>query len=318
MYGLPSKWLLGLPVLLMLVAFAVSSHLPTYYLYLANHLMILVVLALGLDILLGRAGQFAFAHTAFFGVGCYTTSYLNIRFGIPFVVGLPIAAIIAAGVGILVAMPATRLRSVYLALATFAFAEGAFWVFNSWTSVTGGANGLRLPVADVFGFTISNDAQALPVIAILCATMILSTMLLATSRLARSFAAIRDSEHVALSSGINVSKTKVYAFVISAVFAAIAGSMYTLHQSYLAPELFKFHLVVLVLSMLVVGGLGTVPGVIIGVVLIGMLPELLRTVLRDLQIWQELIYGTILIVFVTLVPQGIWGVIATRIRGAKS
>ena len=132
--------LLALGVLLPLV-------LPEYFLYLGNTLMMYAILALGLDLLLGWSGQFAFAHIAFFGIGIYTSALLQMRLGVPFIVGVPIAAILAGLVGLLIAIPATRLRTVYLALATYAFAECAQWVFRTWDSVTKGSDGLRFQPA---------------------------------------------------------------------------------------------------------------------------------------------------------------------------
>ncbi len=107
--------------------------LPQYFLYLGNTLMMFAVLALGLDLLLGWAGQFAFAHIAFFGIGIYASALLQMRLGVPFVVGMPLAAALAGLIGLLIGFPATRLRTVYLALATFAFAEGAQWVLRPGT-----------------------------------------------------------------------------------------------------------------------------------------------------------------------------------------
>ena len=309
MYGSPSIGRL-LPLLgLVIVGFALPHFVAEYYLYLGNVLMMYAVLAIGLDILLGQAGQFAFAHTAFFGIGCYATALLNIRWGVPFVLGMPLGAILAGMVATLIAMPATRLRDVYLGLATYAFAEGAQWVFNSWTAVTNGADGVRIQPSSVFGLVVRTDTQAFPVVAIITAVAIAATMYMMTSRLGRDMAAVRESEHVAMASGINVRRVKITAFALSGVYAGVAGGMFTLFQSFVNPEQFGFVTIVLVLSMIVVGGLGTLPGVLIGVVILGLLPEVLRTVMRSVQIYQELVYGLILILTMMFMPRGIWGFI---------
>ena len=161
--------LLALGVLLPLV-------LPEYFLYLGNTLMMYAILALGLDLLLGWSGQFAFAHIAFFGIGIYTSALLQIRLGVPFIVGVPIAAMFAGLVGLLIAIPATRLRTVYLALATYAFAECAQWVFRTWDSVTKGSDGLRISPPDIFGYVVGTDRRAFPVMAIILALVLLSTL----------------------------------------------------------------------------------------------------------------------------------------------
>lgn len=297
---------------LLLVGFVLPRLVPEYYLYLGNVLMMYAVLAIGLDILIGRAGQFAVAHTAFFGIGCYTTALLNARFGIPFPIGVPLGALLAGLVAAAIALPATRLRDVYLALATYAFAEFAQWVFNSWTAVTNGVDGVEIRPSNVFGLAVRTDTQAFPVMACMLALIIAITLYLTNSRFGRSMSAVRESEHVAIASGIDVRWVKVTAFAISGIYAGIAGGMFTLYQSFVDPEQFGFVTIVLLLSMIVVGGLGTLPGVLIGVAVLGLLPEVLRTVMRSLQIWQELAYGLILILTMMFMPRGVWGFIRAR------
>lgn len=314
MYGTPTLRQLAPLLLLVAIGLLLPLMVPTYYLYIGNVLMMYAVLAIGLDILMGWTGQFAFAHTAFFGIGCYTTAILNARYGLAFPIGMPLGALLAGVVGMLIAIPATRMRDIYLALATFAFAEGMYWLFNTMDSLTGGPNGLRIGSTSVFGFKVTSDAGAFPVSAILLALMIAGAMFISRSRLGREMAAVRESEHVAMSSGVDVRRVKVVAFGISAVFAGVAGGMFTLAQSFVNPEQFGFNTGILVLSMIVVGGLGRLPGALVGVLLLGLMPELLKTTLRSLQVWQELVYGLILVLAIMFMPQGIWGAISDRLR----
>lgn len=307
MYGSPHPKLLVSLAVLVALGFTLPSLVPQYYLYVGNYLMTFAVLAVGLDLLLGWAGQFAFAHIAFFGVGAYGTVLLQQRYGVPFVLALPASALLAALIGTLLAFPAARLRAVYLALATFAFAEGAQWVFNSWDTVTGGADGLRIKAPVLFGHAMGTDPSSFPVITVILALVLAATLYLTTSRLGRAMCAIRDSEHAATASGIDVRGTKIIVFAISAAYAGIAGGMFTTYQSFMTPESFGFTQIVLVLSMIVVGGLGTLPGTLIGVVLLGILPEIMRTAMRDLLIWQEVVYGVILLLAMMYMPRGIWG-----------
>jgi branched-chain amino acid transport system permease protein len=315
-FGSPSLARLSPLLLLLAAGFVLPYLLPQYFLFLGNILMMYAVLALGLDILLGRAGQFAFAHIAFFGIGTYATALLQARLGIPFILGMAMAAALAGAIGILIGFPATRLRTVYLALATFAFAEGAQWVFNAWDHVTGGPDGLRLAAPSVLGFKTGTDPTAFPVMAIILALVIAATSYLMTSKFGRAMCAVRESEHVAAASGINVRMTKVWAFAISAVYAGIGGGMYTLFQSFVNPDVFGFGQIVLILSMVVVGGLGSIPGVLIGVALLGLLPEIMRTTMRGLLIWQELVYGLILILSMMFMPRGIWGLFGRKGRSS--
>jgi branched-chain amino acid transport system permease protein len=303
---------LALLGVLVVAGFVLPRVLPEYFLYIGNLLMVYAILAIGLDILLGWTGQFAFAHIAFYGIGVYATALLNMRLGVPFIFGLPLAAALAAMIGFLIALPATRLRTVYLALATFAFAECAQWVFRTWDSVTRGPDGLRMSAAQIFGYVVGNDREAMPVIAILLALMLGATLYLVRSRLGRAFCAVRDSEHVAAASGIDVKRTKVLAFTISAFYAGVAGGAYTLFQSYVHPDGLGVWTLVLVLTMIVVGGSGTIGGVLLGVALLGVLPEVLRAAPRGLLVWQEFAYGLILILAIMFMPRGIWGLYPGR------
>jgi branched-chain amino acid transport system permease protein len=312
MYGAPPRMQLALLGVLVVAGFVLPRVLPEYFLYIGNLLMVYAILAIGLDILLGWTGQFAFAHIAFYGIGVYATALLNMRLGVPFIFGLPLAAALAAMIGFLIALPATRLRTVYLALATFAFAECAQWVFRTWDSVTRGPDGLRMSAAQIFGYVVGNDREAMPVIAILLALMLGATLYLVRSRLGRAFCAVRDSEHVAAASGIDVKRTKVLAFTISAFYAGVAGGAYTLFQSYVHPDGLGVWTLVLVLTMIVVGGSGTIGGVLLGVALLGVLPEVLRAAPRGLLVWQEFAYGLILILAIMFMPRGIWGLYPGR------
>jgi branched-chain amino acid transport system permease protein len=308
-----------LPLLVLLVLGVVLPPLvPQYFLYLGNTLMMYAILAIGLDLLLGWAGQFAFAYIAFFGVGVYGTALAQSKLGLPFIVGMPLAAVLAGAIAFVIAIAATRLYTVYLALATFAFAEGAQWVYNAWERVTGGADGLRISPPSVLGWVTGTDPRAFPVVTVILALVIAATMFLTTSKLGRAFCAIRESEPSALASGINVRATRVWAFVVSGVYAGIAGGTFTLYHSFVNPELFGFAQIVLVLSMIVVGGLGSLPGVLIGVALLGLLPEVMRTTMRHLLVWQELVYGLVLIAATMFMPRGIWGLITNRRELAES
>jgi branched-chain amino acid transport system permease protein len=309
MYGQPHPRRLALLAILLALGITLPFVLPVYYLYLGNVLMMYAVLAIGLDLLLGWSGQFAFAHIAFFGIGIYGTALLHMRLGIPFVIGMPVAALVAGAVGWLIARPSTRLRTVYLALATYAFAECAQWVYRTWDSLTGGSDGLRIKPPSVLGFETGTDPSAFPIVTVILCLMLLATLYLTRSKFGRHLAAIRDSEHVAAASGIDVNGVKIAAFTLSAVYAGVAGGVYTLYQSFVNPDVLGVAQLVLVLTMVVVGGPGSIVGALLGVVLIGLLPEVLRAAPRGLLVWQEFFYGLILVLAVMFMPRGLWGLI---------
>jgi branched-chain amino acid transport system permease protein len=309
MYGEVSLRSVILFLVLIALSFLLPAFLPVYYLYLGNELMMYAILAIGLDLLLGWSGQFAFAHIAFFGVGIYGTALLRDRLGIPFVVGVPLAALFAGVIGFLIGVPATRLRAVYLALATYAFAECAQWVYRSWDSLTNGSDGLRIKPPNVLGYVTGSDGRAFPIVTIILSLTLLAVMYLTKSKIGRNLCAIRDSEHVAAASGIDVQATKVIAFTLSAVFAGIAGGTYTLFETFINSDVLGITQLVLVLTMIVVGGTGSLVGVLIGVVVIGLLPEVLRAAPSDLLVWQEFVYGLILVLAIMFMPRGLWGML---------
>jgi len=148
--------LLAGAVLLLLLPFTVSG----YVLYVVNLLMVFVVLALGMHVVIGEAGQFALAHAAFFGIGIYTAGIMNTAWHPPFIVSIAAGGLLSAVLGYLIGYLALRMRDIYLALATFAFGEAMQWVFLSWEKVTGGSNGIEMDPAELFGFSLTNDLQA--------------------------------------------------------------------------------------------------------------------------------------------------------------
>jgi branched-chain amino acid transport system permease protein len=288
-----------------LAAVAVPLVLPAYGVFMANMLLMYAVLALGLDVLLGLAGQFAFAHVAFFGLGVYVTALLGNRYGLSFPFPLLTGAAFAGVVAILIAVPALRLRQVYLALTTYAFAAAAQWVFHSWDSVTEGSNGLRIATTNLAGWRIIDDNDAYPLMLAIALAMLLARLALERSRLGLRMAAVHESEPVALASGIDAKRIKIIAFGVSGVFAGVAGGMLPLFNSYVHPDTFGLETLVVVLTMVVVGGLGSVWGVLAGVLVMGALPE----VMRDLQVFREIVYGALLILSVMFMPRGIAGLV---------
>jgi branched-chain amino acid transport system permease protein len=292
-------------LLLAALASVVPMLLPAYATYLANLLLMYAVLALGLDVLLGLAGQFAFAHMAFFGIGVYTTGILGNRLGISFPLPLLAGAALASATAIVIAIPALRLRQIYLALTTFAFASAAQWVFHSWNAVTEGSNGLRLSATRLLAWRLVDDRDAYPVLLVIAGIMLALRLSLQHSKLGRSMQAVHESEPAALASGIDAGRTRVIAFGLSGLFAGVAGGMLPLFNSYVHPDIFGLEGLVGLLTMVVIGGLGSSWGVLLGVLVIGLLPE----VMRDLQVLREVVYGLVLILAVMFLPRGIAGAV---------
>ena len=290
----------------LLAAFAVLCVLPFvatgYVLYVVNLLMVFVVLALGMHVVIGECGQFALSHTAFYGIGIYTAGLINATWHPPFVVSIIAGGLLSAAIGYLIGFLALRMRDIYLALATFAFGEAMQWVFLNWEGVTGGSNGMRLQPADFFGLKLTNDLQAYPFVIALTALMLWLTVAISRSQFGSALRAVRESDVAATAMGINARAMKQAAFAISGAFTGVAGGMYTLFVSFIHPESLGFQTTILVLTMVVVGGIGSVRGAVAGAIFFGIISELLRQALS----LQEIIYGAILMGFMMFKPRGLF------------
>jgi branched-chain amino acid transport system permease protein len=273
-----------------------------YVLYVVNLLMVFVVLALGMHVVIGEAGQFALSHTAFYGIGIYTAGIVNAAWQPPFVVSILAGGALSAVLGYLIGFLALRMRDIYLALATFAFGEAMQWVFLNWEGVTNGSNGMKLMPARLFGLELTDDLQAYPFVVGLAALMLWLTVAISRSQFGSAMRAVRESDVAATAMGIDARAMKQSAFAISGAFAGVAGGMYTLFMSFIHPESLGFQTTILVLTMVVVGGIGSVRGAVAGALFFGVVSELLRQALSA----QEVIYGVILMGFMMFKPRGLF------------
>ncbi|WP_311030135.1 branched-chain amino acid ABC transporter permease [Mesorhizobium koreense] len=303
--------------LLVLVCLAVLAAVPLfgsgYIVYIANLLLVFVVLCLGLHIVIGETGQFALAHAAFYGIGIYTAALVGNAYALPFPLPVLAGGLVAGVIGVVLGAAALRMRDIYLALATFAFGEAMQWVFLNWTVVTGGPNGLSISPATFFGIAIVNDKEAYPFVAALAVLMAAVTLVISRSRLGRSFRAVRDSEIAAMAMGVPVRRTKVTAFALSAVLAGVAGGMFATFSTFIHPDSLGFQTTILVLTMIVVGGLGSIFGAVSGAIFFGLVSELLRQAPQ----FQEIIYGLILMVFMMYAPRGLFAAAAAKLGGNR-
>lgn len=303
--------------LLLIAALAVLAAVPLigggYVIYVANLILVFVVLSLGLHIVIGETGQFALAHASFYGIGIYVSGQAVDIWGLPFPFPLIAAGLVAGCVGVVLGAVALRMRDIYLALATFAFGEAMQWVFLSWTPVTGGPNGLHIKPTVFFGTSILDDAGAYPVVAGLTVLLTIVAIMLSRSRFGRAFRAVRESEVAAVAMGIPVRRTKIAAFALSAAFAGVAGGMFSIFSTYIHPDTLGFQTTITVLTMIVVGGLGSILGAVCGAVLFGLASEFLR----QAPSYQEIIYGGILMFFMMFAPRGLFTVLSDRLEFAR-
>ena len=285
--------------------FAILAFLPgvtnPYILFVANLIFVYTILSLGLNILVGFAGQFALANAAMFGIGAYTTGLLQVHLGISYWLALPGGAILAALAGTLIALPALRISGLYLALATLAFAHFTQWVFLQWEGVTFGAGGFHVPAVDFSWLGLESEIGVYYLSWLVSLGLLIFSWLSLRSRIGRAFVAIRDSEVAAQTLGVDLLKYKTLAFSLSGFFAGIAGGLYCAMLNFVAPEGYDLYQVVLQKAMVVLGGLGSVVGSVLGAVFLVIANE----VLREFKSTQEIAFGAVLLVTVLFMPRGI-------------
>ncbi|MBI2118532.1 MAG: ABC transporter ATP-binding protein [Elusimicrobia bacterium] len=269
-----------------------------------------VILALGLNVTLGFVGLFDLGYMAFYAIGAYSAAILSIS-GWNFWFSTLAAILISIIFRLLLGAPVLRLRGDYLAIVTLGFGEIVRLVLNNTDSLTNGPKGLpRVGEAFTplmfFNFEFSENIHFYYLILAVVFLAVIVSKRLENSRIGRAWTAVREDEIAAELSGIPVTRVKMLAFATSALFAAIAGSIFVHWERFLTPESFTFWESVLVVSMIVLGGIGSISGVILGAVLISGIPQVLQAVLGgDLISYRYLIFGIALVVIIIFRPQGL-------------
>ncbi|MBI4433061.1 MAG: branched-chain amino acid ABC transporter permease [Candidatus Omnitrophica bacterium] len=279
--------------------------LSAYQFDVLTHVGIYVILAMGLNVAVGFTGLLNLGYAAFFAIGAYTYALLNLHLGCPFWIGLPLAGISAMFFGILIGLPSIRVRGDYLAITTLGFGEIVRITFNNLSAWTGGPNGLLgidRPAIGSFSFSVS-PAPYFFLVLVLIGIIAFFLFRLTHSRIGRALVAIREDELAASCMGVPVLKVKLYAFGLSAFIAGIAGSVFAAKQTIVTPDSFDFVLSVLILAMVVLGGMGNIWGAALGAVVLGILPELLRSFAA----YRMLLFGILMILMMIFRPQGILG-----------
>ncbi len=304
-----------LPLLLLLLAALVPwLGLSTYTQRLVNLGLVFSLLAISLNLLLGYAGQISLGHAGFFGIGAYTAALLaEGGSGLLFWPGLLLAGLVTGLAGLAIGLPTLRLRGHYLALATLGFGEIMRLLFFNWREVTRGMDGISgIPAPALPGFAFDTEARLFGLAAVLVALVLLLVRRLDGSKYGRWLAAIRDAELAAGTCGVNVPRLKLGVFMGSAALAGAAGALYAHMMTFISPDTFGFEVTAQVLSMVVVGGIGTVAGPVLGAFLLTFLPEWLRVS----NAYYQLIYGAGLALMIVFLPAGLWGLVRSKLRRA--
>jgi branched-chain amino acid transport system permease protein len=298
---LDNRWFVPVALLALL---AMPFLTDRYVQYVANLVLVNIIVAIGLNLLLGYAGQFAFAHAALMGIGAYTAALMMFRLKLSFWIALPAAGILTTVIGSLCALPALRMKRVYLSLVTMAFAELIQWGLIHWKWMTFGTDGVRVRAPEVFGVSLHGDQRMFYLLFAVTVLMYVLAKRIVESRIGRSFLAIRENEIVAMCNGISVSRTKGLVFALSAFYAGIGGALYAVTLGFIVPESFGLFQLIIHFSIVVIGGLISLYGSVVGALLLTTLPELLR----GFQSMQEIIFGVLLMVFIVLMPAGVAGI----------
>ncbi len=306
------RWLPVLAALLALPLWVQSE----YVLRIAVYAGIYIILASSLNITNGYTGLFSFGHAAFYGIGAYTSAILATRVGLPFWLTLPLAGVVAGLFGAAIALPTLRLRGIFLALVTIGFQEIAYLVILNWISLTRGPMGIPgIPPPTIWGVPLTGNRGYYYLVLALDLAVLFLISRIVTSRVGRAFVAVREDELAAGSAGIAIFPTKVLAFVIATFLAGIAGAFFAHHARFVSADSFRLDETFVILTMLIVGGMGSVLGPVIGAVFLVVLPE----VSRFLAEYRGVVYGLILIAVILFRPEGVAGVPGIiQARGALS
>jgi branched-chain amino acid transport system permease protein len=277
----------------------------TYHLDLLTGVGIYVLLAMGLNVVVGLTGLLNLGYAAFFAIGAYTYALLNLHWHWSFWCGLPVAGLISMLFGFLIGIPSIRVRGDYLAITTLGFGEITRIAFNNLDRWTGGPNGLLgISRPKFFGYSFSVNPTPyyyLVLVMIVIAAFLLFRM--CHSKIGRALVAIREDELAASCMGVPALRVKLMAFGVSAFIAGLAGAVFAAKQTIITPDSFDFVLSVLLLAMVVLGGMGNIWGAALGALVLGVLPELLR----GFSIYRMLIFGSVMILMMVFRPQGILG-----------
>lgn len=294
---LGSAWLgAGVAVAALALPFLDSG---TYTVRIAEDALIFVMLAVGLNIVVGFCGLLDLGYAAFFAIGAYTSGILSTRYGWPLVATIPVVVAAAVVGGVLIGGPTLRLRSDYLAIVTLGFGEIIRITAND-LDVTGGPNGLY-GIPDFGSFGVRSDIALYWITAVVVLLAMLFSSRLGRGRIGRAWRFVREDEDAAEAMGIHTYKVKFAAYIAGAVFGGLAGVLFAAHQSAISPPSFNFLWSALILMAVVLGGMGSTPGVVVGALAISLLPELLR----GADNWRYLIFGLLLIAVMILRPQGL-------------
>jgi branched-chain amino acid transport system permease protein len=304
-------WAAVLVILLAVFPFVANE----YWLYLACLVAINVASATGLNLLTGYTGLVSLGQAAFMGIGAYTVAVLQGRYGLHFLPNLLAAGGVAMACGIVVGLPSLRVKGLYLAIATIAAGVLAHFIFSHWASVTGGSAGMTIQPARLAGIDLDNSFRFYWLVVPLTALMLVGAANLFRTRIGRAFIAIRDRDISAEVLGIRLLPYKLLSFAISSFYAGVAGGLFAYFFRAITPESFPLVMSIFFLAAVIVGGMGTVLGSILGALFMTLLPEVLKLVMGWLPLSgnaalylspvRTIVFGLLIVLFLVFEPHGL-------------
>ncbi len=320
-------WGLFFILLVFLATFPLYGN--NYWLGVSNLIGITLIAAIGLNILTGYCGQLSIGHAGFIAVGAYTSAILTGKLGLPFLVGMLCAGIVAGVIGLIFGIPSLKVKGFYLAISTIAAQFIIIWVINHWSEVTGGFMGISAPFASIAGFAFRSQASQFYLILTIAGLCVFFTKNLARTRVGRAFVAIRDNDLAAEVMGVNLFYYKLLAFFVGCFLAGIAGSLLAHWTGSISTENFTLMDSILYIGMIIIGGLGTALGPILGVVFIRLLEQGVTLLSPALQFAfptlpsgfttgiAPMLFGLVIILFLVFEPRGIahrWAIFKAAYR----
>ncbi|MFH0769142.1 MAG: branched-chain amino acid ABC transporter permease [Chloroflexota bacterium] len=307
----------ALLVLLLVLLFTAPLYWGNYWLGVANLIGVTIIAATGLNILTGYCGQLSIGHAGFIAVGAYTSAIFTNRFGLPFPLAFISAGITAGLIGMFFGIPSLRVRGFYLAISTIAAQYIILWVINHWSKVTGGFSGMEIGPASIGGLVFNSQASQFYLITIITIFCLYFAKNLTRTRVGRAFIAIRDNDLAAEVMGVNLFRYKLLAFFIGCFFAGLAGSLLAHMSRSIATDFFPFLDSILYVGMIIIGGLGTILGPVLGVMFIRLLDVTVTKLSPALQSSlpnlppgftsgiAPLLFGLAIILFLIFEPRGL-------------
>ena len=294
-------------MIIALAAIALAAILPmfitnNYHLNLMIQVLINIIIVVGLNFITGLTGQMNLGTAGIFSMGAYTSSLLATKLGInPW-----ICLVAAVGMGCLIGMglgyPSLRVSGVYLALTTIGFSEIVRILMTNLTGLTGGALGVTgIPAFSIFGFKFQSNKEIYYLYLVIAVLLIFNAYRIVNSKGGRSFLAVKDNPDAVEAGGVNIANIKIMAFTLAAIYATIAGSLYAHYVGFINPSAYNLEFSINYVVMLVIGGIGSVPGNVLGAILVTLVPEFLRF----MENYYWLVFSIITLLFVIFLPNGI-------------